>query len=277
MLAVFLPPGMSHASYGQEVLRQGTSDHTDVRVLQTVLGRLGYGITVDGNFGPGTRYAVESFQRAHHVTADGVVGNLTFVALAQAMAGASRGGDARGVAYTVQSGDTMGSIAAKEGVSLTALEQANPRVSASNLQVGATLMIPSASAATNLPSPSSLGQKLVDAVMKLGGVRYLYGGASPSIGFDCSGLVYYAAHLVGIDLPRTASEQFHAGVPVPAGDLQPGDLVFFDTDGYASHVGVYIGNGKFVQAETSGTVVHITSLSQPYWANSFIGARRIYN
>ena len=83
--------------------------------------------------------------------------------------------------------------------------------------------------------------------------------------------------LWGVDLPRTAGEQYRAGVAVPAGDLQPGDLVFFDAEGYASHVGVYIGNGRFVQAETTGTVVHITSLSQPYWANSFIGARRIYN
>ncbi|MDA8344061.1 MAG: NlpC/P60 family protein [Thermaerobacter sp.] len=277
MLAVLLPPGISQAAFGQQVLRYGTADHVDVKVLQLELQRLGYGVTVDGVFGPGTLYAVESFQRAHRLSADGVVGNQTFIALAQASRTSSRGNDPRGSAYTVQSGDTLESIAAKEGVTLSALQEANPSVSATSLQAGQTIVIPSASAVSQLPPPSSFGAKLAALVMNYGGVRYLYGGANPAVGFDCSGLVYYAAHVLGVNLPRTASEQYGVGVPVPAGDLQPGDLVFFNTDGYASHVGIYIGNGQFVQAETTGTVVHLTTLSEPYWANSYIGARRIYN
>ncbi len=277
MLAVLLPPGISHAAFGQEVLRYGTTDHTDVRVLQVVLNRLGYGVTVDGVFGSGTLYAVESFQRTHHIAPDGVVGNYTFVALAQASRAQSRGSDPRGSAYTVQTGDTLSSIAAKEGVTVTALEEANPNISASALQVGLVLVIPSASAvAAQLPAPSSFGAQLAQLALKMGGVRYVYGGSSPSAGFDCSGLVYYVAQQLGVTLPRTASGQWQSGVAVPAGDLQPGDLVFFNTQGYASHVGIYIGNGQFVQAETWGTVVHVTSLSTSYWADSYLGARRIY-
>ena len=277
MLAVLLPPGLSYAAFGQVVLRYGTSDHADVRVLQLELQRLGYGVSVDGVFGPGTLYAVEAFQRAHHLTPDGIVGNQTFIALAQTSRTASRGGDVRGAAYVVQSGDTLSSIAAKEGVSLTALEAANPGLNPARLQVGQTIVIPSASAVSSgLPSPSSIGDQLAQLALKMGGVRYMYGGASPAVGFDCSGLVYYVAHLLGLNVPRTASAQYQAGAPVPAGDLQPGDLVFFNTEGYASHVGIYIGNGEFVQAENWGTVVQITSLSSPYWASTFIGARRLY-
>jgi peptidoglycan endopeptidase LytE len=277
MLAVLLPPGISHAAFGQEVLRYGTTDHTDVRVLQVVLSRLGYGVTVDGVFGPGTLYAVESFQRAHHITPDGVVGNYTFIALAQAARAQSRGSDPRGSAYTVQSGDTLAGIAAKEGVTVTALEEANPSINPSALQVGQVLVIPSASAvAAQLPPPSSFGAQLAQLALKMGGVRYVFGGTSPSVGFDCSGLVYYLAQQLGVTIPRTSSAQYQAGVAVPAGDLQPGDLVFFNTEGYASHVGIYIGNGEFVQAENWGTVVHVSSMSKPYWADSYIGARRIY-
>ncbi len=276
LLAVLLPPGISQASFGQQVLRYGTSDHADVKVLQLELQRLGYGVAVDGVFGPGTLYAVEAFQRAHGIVPDGVVGNDTFIAFAQASQALSRGSDARGSLYTVEAGDTLMSIAAKEGVTLTALQEANPNTSATTLQVGQELVIPSASAVSQLPSPSPLGQQLASLVLKMGGVRYVYGGTSPAVGFDCSGLVYYVAHLVGLDVPRTASQQFQAGVSVPAGDLQPGDLGFYDTQGYASHVGIYIGNGQFVQAEHPGTVVHVSDLSNPYWANSFIGARRLY-
>jgi len=103
------------------------------------------------------------------------------------------------------------------------------------------------------------------------GVPYVWGGASPS-GFDCSGLVMWAYAQVGISLPHSSYAQFTMGVPVAKSDLQPGDLVFFDG---AGHVGIYIGNGQFVEAPHTGAFVQVSNLNEGWYASAYAGARRI--
>ncbi|MFK3659366.1 C40 family peptidase [Scandinavium sp. NPDC088450] len=112
------------------------------------------------------------------------------------------------------------------------------------------------------------------------GKPYRWGGTSPRTGFDCSGLVYYAyKDLVKFRIPRTANEMYHLrdARAVDRGELQSGDLVFFRTRGRgtADHVGVYVGNGKFIQSPRTGRDIQITSLSEDYWANHYVGARRV--
>ena len=112
------------------------------------------------------------------------------------------------------------------------------------------------------------------------GKPYRWGGTSPRTGFDCSGLVYYAyKDLVKFRIPRTANEMYHLrdAAPVNRGELQNGDLVFFRTQGRgtADHVGVYVGNGKFIQSPRSGQDIQITSLSEDYWVRHYVGARRV--
>ena len=102
------------------------------------------------------------------------------------------------------------------------------------------------------------------------GIPYMWGGASPDTGFDCSGLVMYVFAQLGVQLPHFAAAQYGYGVAVPRDQLQPGDLVFFDG---LSHVGIYIGNGQVVHAPHTGTVVSISPLSQ--FGASYVGARRI--
>lgn len=102
------------------------------------------------------------------------------------------------------------------------------------------------------------------------GVPYVWGGASPS-GFDCSGLVLYVYAQLGVALPHYTVAQWNATIPVSAGDLQPGDLVFFDG---LSHVGIYIGGDQFIHAPHTGTVVQVAALTG-YWAQHFDGARRV--
>jgi peptidoglycan DL-endopeptidase CwlO len=102
------------------------------------------------------------------------------------------------------------------------------------------------------------------------GVPYVWGGASPS-GFDCSGLVMYVYAHLGVSLPHYTVSQWNATMPIPTSALAPGDLVFFDG---LSHVGIYIGNGQFIHAPHTGTVVQIASLSG-YWAAHLDGARRV--
>ncbi|WP_395300092.1 C40 family peptidase [Enterobacter sp. ECC-175] len=112
------------------------------------------------------------------------------------------------------------------------------------------------------------------------GKPYRWGGTSPRTGFDCSGLVYYAyKDLVKFRIPRTANEMYHLrdASPVNRGELENGDLVFFRTQGRgtADHVGVYVGNGKFIQSPRSGRDIQITSLSEEYWVRHYVGARRV--
>ncbi|MGN6797092.1 MAG: NlpC/P60 family protein [Gaiellaceae bacterium] len=102
------------------------------------------------------------------------------------------------------------------------------------------------------------------------GIPYLWGGASPATGFDCSGLVMYVYAQLGISLPHYAAAQYQLGTPVDRSQLQPGDLVFFDA---LNHVGIYIGNGQFVHAPETGDVVKITALSD--FGDSYVGARRL--
>ena len=122
-------------------------------------------------------------------------------------------------------------------------------------------------------SSNSLGNKIVDAAKQCLGVPYVWGGASMR-GFDCSGLVYY---VLGYSPNRTATTQYNMGTYVAKSDLKPGDLVFFEGTYAAgiSHVGIYVGEGKFIHAPSTGDVVKYSDLSSGYYANHYYGARRI--
>lgn len=125
------------------------------------------------------------------------------------------------------------------------------------------------------PASSSKGQQIVNAASKYIGVRYVYGGTSPS-GFDCSGLVQYACRQVGISVNRTSRDQFKNGVAVAKSDLQPGDLVFFSKGSSISHVGIYAGNGQVLHSPSPGKRVCYTALSSMCSYSRYVGARRVY-
>jgi cell wall-associated NlpC family hydrolase len=124
---------------------------------------------------------------------------------------------------------------------------------------------------------TSIGSEIARDALSLVGRPYVWGGASPAVGFDCSGLVQYVLSEVGIVAPRTSWQQFDFGAPVSTDQLLPGDLLFFATYATgASHVGIYIGNGEFVNALNSSTGVIISALSNPYFASRLLGARSPY-
>ena len=125
-------------------------------------------------------------------------------------------------------------------------------------------------------SPSDRSEALLIALMALG-VDYRFGGKSGATGFDCSGLVVYVyEEAYGIRLPRTVIAQSETGFAVGTQDLEPGDVVFYDTLGRPySHVGIYLGDGKFVHAPKTGSTVRVESLRSTYWTKRFNGARRI--
>lgn len=164
---------------------------------------------------------------------------------------------------------------------LKAIEIAsNPSASADVDMWGA-----SASAAASAESPmkrlashilqrtSAIAGNLTSSALHFIGTPYVFGGTS-SAGFDCSGYVQHVFAMLGIHLPRTADAQYYAARPV--GDVKAGDLVFFQT--YLpgpSHVGIYLGAGKFVHSASHGVMV--SRLSEPYWAERYLGARRVQN
>ncbi len=137
----------------------------------------------------------------------------------------------------------------------------------------------SGSTGSGSSSNSSLRQRIVDFALQYEGYRYVYGGESLSEGgFDCSGLVYYVFKSnFGYSMHRTASAQYaNDGRKISKSELQPGDLVFFSSDGYGvTHVGIYIGNNKFIHASTSTTGVIISDLNSSYYQRVYWGAKNV--
>src|SRR5215471_17136939 len=123
----------------------------------------------------------------------------------------------------------------------------------------------------------STAQELSSFALELIGIRYKWGGNTPATGLDCSGLVRYVFQKVtGVTLPRTAKEMSRIGEQVSVPDLQPGDLVFFDTRRFAfSHVGIYLGDNRFVHAPRRGREVEVATIDRSYWQKRFDGARRL--
>ncbi|UNK20625.1 NlpC/P60 family protein [Paenibacillus sp. N3/727] len=123
---------------------------------------------------------------------------------------------------------------------------------------------------------SSKGNQVVSIAKQYLGTKYIWGGASPSTGFDCSGYVKYVYGKMGVSLPHSSvSMHNNYGTPVSKSNLKPGDLVFFITNKVStSHVGIYIGDNKFISATSSG--VTIASINSSYWGPKYNGANRIF-
>lgn len=108
------------------------------------------------------------------------------------------------------------------------------------------------------------------------GKPYRYGGASPSTGFDCSGLVHFSYRQAGIKVPRSTEDLLRASSAVRGSNLRRGDLLFFDQEGKKkSHVGIYLGDGRFVHAPSSGKRVRTDTLDSKYWKKHLAEVRRL--
>ena len=129
----------------------------------------------------------------------------------------------------------------------------------------------------SVAASSGKGSQIAQYALQYVGCPYVYGGSSPS-GFDCSGFTTYVMKHFGSSINRTASSQMDNGTSVSKSQLQPGDLVFFNSGNSskrATHVGIYTGNGQFVHASTSTTGVIISDLNSSYYSSTYVGARRL--
>lgn len=166
------------------------------------------------------------------------------------------------------------------------IAQSTPRIPG---LVGALCVIALVSACGSAPQPrmpaeaaavspsaghaAGIGTRAANIAVQQVGVPYRYGGQGPS-GFDCSGLVHYSYRHAGMSVPRTTGQLWEATEPVARSDLSPGDVLFFSIEGKMQHVGLYIGDGRFVHAPTSGREVSIASLRSGFYRQAFLRAGR---
>lgn len=180
--------------------------------------------------------------------------------------------------YTVRRGDRLSRIAKRFHVTTRALANANGLNSRARVRPGVKLRIPeSASQAREAKqdADASAGASLGYSALLYRGVPYRYAGMS-SRGMDCSGLVARVLQLHGVRAPHSSRALFQLGKPVAKKGLQPDDLVFFSTRGRGiSHVGIYLGDGKFIHASSGGGRVQTDSLVDGYYAKHYVGARRL--
>lgn len=134
-----------------------------------------------------------------------------------------------------------------------------------------------AAVARSTNSWSATAQEIILSALSQTGVKYKYGGNSPEGGFDCSGFVRYVfQQAANLTLPHGARAISQLGQTVTQRELKPGDLVFFNTvRSTFSHVGIYIGNNRFIHSPSAGSAISVTDMGDSYWAKRFTGARRL--
>lgn len=189
------------------------------------------------------------------------------------------GADAAATTYTVKSGDTLSGIAKKYGTTYKSIMNTNG-LKSTNIKVGQKLNVSSKTAtttkkttATATATTSTNSNKVVNVAKKYLGTRYVYGGSTPS-GFDCSGFVSYVFSKSGKSMGRQTAASFYKKA-TKVSNPKVGDLVFFSNTSKkgVSHVGIYIGSGKMINA--SGSKVNISSIHSGYWKSKFTGYGRI--
>ena len=215
--------------------------------------------------------------------------SIRFLPLACLVLGVS----ATAATYTVKPGDTLYSIAKQSHLDPVALMQLN-KLPSSTIQVGQHLNVggkaapakasaPKATQKAAAPkpaprvaaAPSSQDGTIRAAAYRFLNIPYQLGGVGQG-GIDCSGYTRAVYQQLGVNLPRTARAQYGAGSAVSRGQLRTGDLVFFNTMGNGvSHVGIYMGSGQFTNANSYYGHTMLENFSNPYWANRFVGARRV--
>ncbi|AMW98101.1 C40 family peptidase [Rummeliibacillus stabekisii] len=211
---------------------------------------------------------------------------LTAIALSSALlfttVGEETTASAATVTYKVKSGDTLSKIGSKYHISYKTIMKLN-HMKSTKIYVGQKLKVKKTKAKKKATkkvsksvagvSTSSNGSKALAIALKQQGIKYVFGGSSKS-GFDCSGLIYYAYKKAGYSVSRTNAQGFYARSSATKSP-RIGDLVFFKNTYKTgiSHIGIYMGNSKFVSA--SGTKVQVSSVNESYWKKHFAGYRHL--
>ena len=277
----------------------------DISAIQKKLIAAGYNARLNGEYDANTKWAVRLYQKDNNLPVNGVLDAVTYKKLMgkeldeHVVAGLGRMSDdkiaaemAAGRKATVQkktaaATDTTAAKTTKKTKVKNNKSNKNGDAKVQAVDKKNTATIKSKTPTNGILDPiapdfiftktgkvSKSISEIITEAERYRGVPYVFGGATPQ-GFDCSGYVRYVFAKSGIDLPRSADEQYLVGQKIGKHNLQPGDLVFFQTyEEGVSHSGIYIGDGKFISA-TSSSGVAIASVNDSYWGERYIGAKRV--
>ena len=240
------------------------------RITALMICALGTGITGIAQAGPPQERAVRKSPSNQHT-----------VKAPQGKTRASTTSPAKLSKSPTPTAATRSATASTAAAASTTAAAATTAAASALMSGGATLGPPVAVAAATAPSGTSastdFAAEVVFRALSLLGVNYRFGGNSPAAGLDCSGLVRLVfSEVTGLTLPRRSDEMSRVGGSVDKSELQPGDLVFFNTLRMPfSHVGIFIGNGQFVHSPSSGSSVRVENMNLSYWQSRFNGARRL--
>jgi cell wall-associated NlpC family hydrolase len=260
----------------------------NVAALQIALRAHGYyRAPVDGVRGPKTRAALRRFQRRAGLQDDGVPGPLTMRALgklgrprfgSRLLVGVRVGWDVSVLQFVLARHGFPSPLDGALGERTHAAIRKYQRYAGLEVDgVAGPATLRALRQASGAPAGDSLGARAVAIAERYLGVRYVWGGANPRTGFDCSGLVTYVYGRLGISLPHFSRSQWRAGRRVVRGDLIPGDLVFFEPSRHGpGHVGIYLARGWLIEAPRAGEVVRISTITEKARALKYVGAVRPY-
>ena len=190
--------------------------------------------------------------------------------------------------HTVKHGDSLYKIAGKNHTTVEKIQNANGMKKGDVLKLGRVIKVPTDKLSSTDKKKSSLSKALLASLLNSNkftsvaktklGKRYVWGASGRKNTYDCSSFTKYVYRKNGISIPRTSINQSKHGKYVKRCDLKKGDLIFFDTSkkrkGYVNHVGIYLGNNKFIHASSAKKKVIITSLSKKFYSQRYKGARR---
>jgi len=279
-------PANAARIHGQHTRLLHMGDHGPlVGTLQHLLK-----LPVDGIFGRHTRRAVKQFQRGHHLLVDGQVGPQTWKALLRHRHTAARSRRAHGDGI-LRLGDRRPAVARVQRmlhIRVNSLYDHRTWLAVQRFQRRHHLLVDGEVGPQTLlalhrasrgggeqrhrPHHATLGTRVVRVAKRYVGVRYRWGGESPSRGFDCSGLVQYSFAQLGVSVPRVTYDQWHAGRHISRSHLRRGDLVFFH---HLGHVGIFLGHGWFLHAPRTGERIHASRMGHGWYDRHYDGAVRI--
>ena len=253
---------------------------SEIVAIQKKLIAAGYKARETGEYDANTKWAVRLYQKDQGLPVDGILGDTTYKKLMGKPMPSATKTVSKVKEISKKDAELMAKIQAKKESSTKAIttsvkQQKKPTTQGkpATVQVKHKVTNHTAQPLRTVPVSGNVKEILTYA-NTFTGVPYKFGGTTPA-GFDCSGYIRHVFQKVGVQLPRQADEQYTVGKKVEKQNLQPGDLVFFETyEPGVSHSGIYIGDGQFISA-TSSSGVAVADIDDSYWGPRYVGAKRV--
>ena len=253
---------------------------SEIVAIQKKLIAAGYKARETGEYDANTKWAVRLYQKDQGLPVDGILGDTTYKKLMGKPMPSATKTVSKVKEISKKDAELMAQIQAKKqgnskAITTTVKQQKKPEAQSKAPTVQVKHKVTNhTKKPLRTPPVSGNVKEILTYANTFTGVPYKFGGTTPA-GFDCSGYIRHVFQKVGVQLPRQADEQYTVGKKVEKQNLQPGDLVFFETyEPGVSHSGIYIGDGQFISA-TSSSGVAVADIDDSYWGPRYVGAKRV--